>query len=166
VSPESESRKRRDQPRSFLWSSCQRISVLALRNRRCLRRIWHQGDGIRDRLTWISTACWVTLTVCACGAWMPYALYAIPIVLSAGVTALLSFRATRRPFLCVLAASASYAATSALFFILSRGTSIPLNATGNPENVIFVLGASLTSVGIEAVVLARLRRVTSHMIAK
>ena len=109
--------------------------------------------GLRDHLMWMSAAFWATLSICAYGAWLPYAPYAIPVVFIAGVATLLRFHATRRAFLCVLAATVSYAASSVIFSFLFQPTAIPGVAT-------FV-----TSVAIEAVVLARLRPVDSHEVA-
>ena len=120
--------------------------------------------GIRDCLTWISAALWVTLTICACGAWLPGAPHAIFVVLLLGVATLLLFRVTRRSFLSVLAATASYAASSAFFIMLFRWTSIH-DISGTFGNSIFRFVAYITSVGIEAAVLARLRRIPSDTIA-
>jgi hypothetical protein len=113
--------------------------------------------GFRDRLTWMSAAIWVILIACACCGWMPYAPYVVTLLLTAGLSALLLFSATRRLVLCVLAPTAAYAATSAVFILLSRPTSIPHTSAGAPANVIFGIATSLTSIIIEAIVLARLR---------
>src|ERR1700722_7536443 len=115
--------------------------------------------GFRDRLTWMSAAIWVILIACACCAWMPYAPYVVALLLTAGLSALLLFSATRRLVLCVLAPTAAYAATSAVFILLSRPTSIPHTSAGAPANVVFGIATCLTSIVIEAVVLARLHPV-------
>ena len=115
--------------------------------------------GFRDRLTWMSAAIWVILIACASCAWMPYAPYVVALLLTAGLSALLLFSATRRLVLCVLAPTAAYAATSAVFILLSRPTSIPHASAGAPANVIFGIATCLTSIVIEAIVLARLRPV-------
>ena len=115
--------------------------------------------GFRDRLTWMSAAIWVILIACASCAWMPYAPYVVALLLTAGLSALLLFSATRRLVLCVLAPTAAYAATSAVFILLSRPTSIPHTSAGAPANVIFGIATCLTSIVIEAIVLARLRPV-------
>ena len=120
--------------------------------------------GVRDRLTWISAAFWVTLTICACCAWLPGAPHSIFVVLLLGVTTPLLSRATRRPLLSVLVATASYAASSAFFIMLLRWTSI-LGIAGTSGILTFRVVAYITSVGIEAAVLARLQRIPSHAIA-
>ena len=81
--------------------------------------------GLRDRLTWMSAALWLTLTASACAAWMPHAPYVVTLLLTTGTAALLLFGATRALFVCVLAATAAYAATAAVFILLARSTSIP-----------------------------------------
>jgi hypothetical protein len=115
--------------------------------------------GFRDRLTWMSAAIWAALIVCSSCAWMPDAPYVVALLLTAGLAALLLLSATRRLVLCILAPTAAYAATSAAFILLSRLTSIPYTSTGRPANVIFGIVTFLTSIGIEAIVLARLRPV-------
>lgn len=115
--------------------------------------------GFRDRLTWMSAAIWVILIACACCAWMPYAPYVVALLLTAGLSALLLSSATRRLVLCVLAPTAAYAATSTVFILLSRPTSIPHTSAGAPANVVFGIATGLTSIVIEAIVLARLRPV-------
>jgi hypothetical protein len=115
--------------------------------------------GFRDRLTWMSGAIWAVFIVCSCCAWMPHAPYVVALLLTAGLAALLLFSATRRLVLCVLAPTAAYAATSAVFILLSRPTSIPHTSAGAPANVIFGIATCLTSIVIEAIVLARLRPV-------
>jgi hypothetical protein len=113
--------------------------------------------GVRDRLTWMSAAIWAALIVCSCCAWMPRAPNVIALLLTTGLAALLLSSATRRLVLCVLAPTAAYAVTSAVFILLSRLTSIPHTSAGRPINVIFGLVTFLTSIIIEAIVLARLR---------
>ncbi len=113
--------------------------------------------GFRDRLTWMSAALWLTLTASACAAWMPHAPYGLTLLLTTGTAALLLFGATRALFVCVLAATAAYAATAAVFILLARSTSIPHTPASNAANVIFGIVTCLTSVVIEAMVLARLR---------
>jgi hypothetical protein len=115
--------------------------------------------GFRDRLTWMSAAIWAALIVCACCAWMPHVPYVVALLLTAGLAALLLSSATRRLVLCVLAPTAAYAATAAVFILLSRPTSIPHTSAGAATNVIFGIVTCLTSIVIEAIVLARLRPV-------
>lgn len=115
--------------------------------------------GFRDRLTWMSAAIWAILIACACCAWMPHAPYVVALLLTAGLAGLLRSSATRRLVFCVLAPTAAYAVTSAAFILLSRPTSIPHTSAGAATNVIFGIVTFLTSIVIEAIVLARLRPV-------
>jgi hypothetical protein len=115
--------------------------------------------GFRDRLTWMSAAIWAILIACACCAWMPHAPYVVALLLTAGLAGLLLSSATRRLVFCVLAPTAAYAVTSAAFILLSRPTSIPHTSAGAATNVIFGIVTFLTSIVIEAIVLARLRPV-------
>ena len=115
--------------------------------------------GFRDRLTWMSAAIWAILIACSCCAWMPHEPNVVAVLLTAGLAALLLSSTTRRLVLCVLAPTAAYAATYALFILLSRRTSIPYTSAGAPANVIFGIVTFLTSIVIEAIVLARLRPV-------
>ena len=115
--------------------------------------------GLRDRLTWMSAAIWAALIAAACSAWMPSASYVIALLLTGGLIALLLSSATWRLVLCVLAPTAAYAATNAVFILLSRPTSIPHNSAGAPANVIFGIVTFLTSIVIEAIVLAKVRSV-------
>ena len=113
--------------------------------------------GFRDRLTWISAAIWAILIACSCCAWMPHAPYVVALLLTAGLAALLLSSATRRLVFCVLAPTAAYAGSSTVFILLSQPTSIPQTPAGAATNVIFGIVTFLTSIVIEAVVLARLR---------
>jgi hypothetical protein len=113
--------------------------------------------GFRDRLAWMSAALWLTLTVSSCASWVPYAPLIVTLLLIAGMAALFLFRATRALFVCVLVSTAAFAATSAVFILLSRLTSIPYTPASNTTNVIFGVTTCMTSIVIEAMVLARLR---------
>jgi hypothetical protein len=113
--------------------------------------------GFRDRLTWMSAAIWAAFIVCSCCAWMPHAPKVVALLLTGGLATLLLSSATRRLALCVLAPTTAYAATSAVFIVLSRPTSIPHTSAGAATNVIFGIVTFLTSIVIEGIVLARLR---------
>jgi hypothetical protein len=115
--------------------------------------------GVRDGLTRMSAMIWATLTVCACCAWMPRAALITTLLLAIALVTLLVSKTTRRIALCVLASTAAYAATSALFILLSRPTSIPHASAGATTNVLFGVVTFLASIVIEAMVLARLRPV-------
>jgi hypothetical protein len=115
--------------------------------------------GLRDRLTCMSAAIWAALIAAACSAWMPHAPYVIALLLTAGLVALLLSSATWRLVVCVLAPTAAYAATNAVFILLSRPTSILYTSAGAPANVIFGIVTFLTSIVIEAIVLAKVRPV-------
>lgn len=115
--------------------------------------------GFHDRLSWMSAAIWAVLIAASCSTWMPHAFYVTALLLTAGLTALLLSSATWRHVVCVLAPTAVYAATNAVFILLSRPTSIPHMPAGAPANVIFGIVTCLTSFVIEAIVLARIRPV-------
>jgi hypothetical protein len=121
--------------------------------------------GFRDRLTWMSAAIWAAFIVSSCCAWMPYASKVVAVLLTGGLATLLLSSSTRRLVLCVLVPTAAYAVTEAVFILLSRPTTIPHTSATAIPNVIFGTVAFLTSIVIEAVVLARIRPVLIDQIA-
>jgi hypothetical protein len=109
--------------------------------------------GIRDSLTRISVLLSLILTVCACFAWLPDAIYFIMGTLTVSLSFLLLHHSLRRLLFCILAASGALVATFVpLASVMNRIVTNP-----SPYHDLAVIPIWVVSIGAEAWVLARAR---------